>query len=108
MRILMALALALSAGAQGGDEAAKAWRRYYQEDIKKPFFSHDAAGRYDAQRPGATAAHFQQPKGERIFRVFVVGGSIAQRYMSFPGNLGDMLPAALDGVPVEVVGCGMG
>lgn len=105
--VLSAFALAPGAAAQGGADAAKAWEQYYLEDVKKPFFSHDGRGRYDAQRPGASPARFRQPKRERTLRVFVVGGSIAQRHMSFPDHLGERLRRALGG-RVEVLGCGMG
>lgn len=100
--VLLCALLAPSAAAQEGS------RKYFYEDIFTPFFEKDAAGtKYTAVRPSAAEGFFAVKKPKDGYRVFVLGGSIAFRYMTGSGHLGDALKAALPGKTVEVLGCGM-
>ena len=88
-------------------------RRYYYEDIFLPFFKKDSVtGLYQENRPGATRGSFAMPKPKGVFRVFVIGGSIAQRYMSYDSedfpDLLKTLRSALPSETIETLDCGMG
>lgn len=89
-------------------QAQRDGRTYYYEDILTPFFAEVRPGVMAARRPGATPSEFQVPKPKGMFRVFVIGGSIAQRYTGKDGSLEKALRAALPYRPVEVLDCGMG
>lgn len=83
-------------------------RKYFYEDILLPFFALDrTAGVYRPQRPDSGAAPFAAEKPLGTFRVFVVGGSIADEFMENPHGLDEALAAALPGLKVEVVNTGM-
>lgn len=103
MKLLLLFALAAAAM----DDGAQA-RRYFYEDILTPFFRPDPldATFMKAARPGSTAEPFQMPKPEGVYRIFILGGSIAQ---GFPGDtLQRSLQEAFDGKAVEAINCGMG
>jgi hypothetical protein len=101
--LFLTAALGAPVRAQGQQD-----RLYFYEDVLTPFFARDdAAGVYRARRPGASAASFPIAKSPDAFRVFVIGGSIAQRYMSEHDHLGESLREALPTRRVEVIGCGM-
>lgn len=102
---LLLLALLLPAPFARADDAD---RRYYYEDIFAPFFTLDAGGKeYTATRPGAGRGSFPAQKAPDAFRVFVLGGSIAGRYMSGPHNLQEGFQKALPARRVEVLNAGM-
>lgn len=83
-------------------------RKYFYEDIFEPFFTKDEkAGEYRATRPGAWDSRFATQKKPGTFRVFVLGGSIAQRYMSGQDNLGETLRKVLPKMRLEALNCGM-
>lgn len=84
-------------------------RRYFYEDIFTPFFVLDArAGRYKTARPGADdKAGFFERKPAGGVRVFVLGGSIAARFMAGPHPLGESLKEVLPSREVEAVPAGM-
>ncbi|UPT75778.1 MAG: hypothetical protein M0D55_08960 [Elusimicrobiota bacterium] len=75
-RVLLAATLALFATSARADSRAQ---KYYYEDIASPFFAPDPArpGWMKAQRPGSKDGSFRKEKPPGVFRVFVLGGSIA-------------------------------
>lgn len=89
----------------------EAGRRYFYEDVHRPFFAPDPArpGFYCASRPNAAPGSFAMPKPAGTFRVFVIGGSIARLFMSEEArrSLPAALQAALPARRVEVLDCGM-
>lgn len=102
------LLLALLLPASFARSADDSDRRYYYEDIFTPFFTLDASGdRYTAARPGAAPGSFPAKKSPDAFRVFVLGGSIARRYMSGPHSLLEGFRAALPTRRSEVLNAGM-
>ncbi len=98
--------LAALAGAAAAQEGQS--RAYYYEQIFEPFFTLKGS-EYVATRPGAKPGRFSARKPADGLRVFVLGGSIAQRYMSpgHGGDLADLLPAVLPGRKIEALNCGM-
>lgn len=97
-------ALAAPAPAQMDQE-----RKYFYEDIFEPFFTKDEkAGEYRATRPGASGEVFPLKKKTGTFRAFVIGGSIAQKYMSGPDSLEQALTEGLPDMRIETLNCGMG
>jgi tetratricopeptide (TPR) repeat protein len=101
-------------------------RKYYYEDIFVPFFARDdARGVYRSQRPqlDVPPSRFAISKSSGTLRVFGIGGSIAQIYLSqsIPpsmrpeakrlnlsvDSLRDDLAAALSPTRVELLNCGM-
>jgi hypothetical protein len=80
-------------------------RKYFYEDIFRPFFTRKGAG-YEATRPGAISGRFRAEKPAGGFRVFILGGSIAGTYG--PDSLPEALSRALPGRTIEVLNCGMG
>ncbi|MBI3552094.1 MAG: hypothetical protein HY077_06215 [Elusimicrobia bacterium] len=96
----------------GAAATADAWsRRYYCEDIWRPFFvaDPDRPGWLRSDRPGAFASSFPAVKARGTFRVFVLGGSIAKllHEEQGPGDLGAALQEALPSLSVETLNCGM-
>ena len=93
------------------DEPAARAQAYFYEDIYLPYFRVDAAkGVYVAQRPGSSAQPFPVAKSSDTFRVFIVGGSIAEKFggggrvPALQVELERLLPRRR----IEVVNCGMG
>mgnify|MGYP001569690847 FL=1 len=104
-RSLLAFALFLPCAARA--ESSRA-RRYYHEEIHQPFFRLDASsGAYVSQRPGALPSSFSARKGTATFRVCVLGGSIAYKYLQGSRSIEPALRRALPGRKVEVLKCGM-
>ncbi len=102
------LILLLLAGSAAPVAAADIQRKYFYEDIHAPFFVKDErAGLYRPQRAGASAEPFPIRKAPGTLRVFVLGGSIAGRYMEGRNSLGPILRELLPGRPIEAVNCGM-
>ena len=109
--LLTSLLVAMASFSPGAASAQPS-RKYFYEDIFTPFFARDdAAGVYRGQRPGssliAEQSQFPIRKIPGTFRVFVIGGSIAGRYMSGPDNLGAVLKQVLPTKRIEVISCGM-
>jgi tetratricopeptide (TPR) repeat protein len=96
------LTAALAAPSWSGEQQALR----YVEQTAQPFFADDGAGGLRSAREGAATATFLRRKRPGVFRAFVVGGSIAARYMSERSRLGRDLAGFVEN-PVEAVGCGM-
>lgn len=85
--------------------AAQDYRKYYYEDIFQPFFVQErSSGEYRSTRSRATPSRFPAVKKPGTFRVFVVGGSIAQGHSALKPALSRALPDAR----VDFLNCGMG
>lgn len=108
MWLLLASMSALQPAAARADSRAQ---KYYYEAITEPFFIPDAArpGWYRSQREGGEKSSFPAVKAPGTFRVFVLGGSIAQllAIKRGKGALDDALREALPSLKVEVLNCGM-
>jgi tetratricopeptide (TPR) repeat protein len=104
---LAATAALLSAPALADSLAQK----YYYEDITQPFFAPDPArpGWYRSQRPASIESSFPAVKAPGTFRVFVLGGSIAELLHAGNGRgeFGRSLAAVLPSLKVETLNCGM-
>ncbi|HAM36508.1 MAG TPA: hypothetical protein DEB40_14565 [Elusimicrobia bacterium] len=90
--------------------------QYFYSDIFTPFFSAEpaAGGKtlFKTRRPGSAAGQeFVEPKPENTTRVFVVGGSIANVFLSVRREpevrLDRVLARAFPGRSFEVIDCGM-
>lgn len=85
--------------------------RYRFIDIHKPFFekTRGAGGAlvHVPKRPGSSAPSFPATKAPRTKRVFIVGGSVAQRLDSDPYPFRKLAAPYLPGWKLEVVDCGM-
>lgn len=87
---------------------------YLYSQIRTPFFE-KRGDRYVASRPGAPEGSFSAEKPKDVFRVFTVGGSIANVFMCGDWGFGPEHPTRLDrilrdafGVKAEALNCGMG
>jgi len=104
----VAFILSLLIAASGAFCQEDSARQYYYEAVFTPFFVKDAAhGVYRASRKGATPGSFLVQKPADGFRVFVLGGSIAQGYNK-KYALGDALSRVLPSRKIEFLNCGMG
>jgi tetratricopeptide (TPR) repeat protein len=108
MKRLLLAALAFAPAASRAD----AWeRKYYYEDITRPFFVPDAArpGRLRSGRPGAYDLSFPAAKPAGALRVFLVGGAVAKLLHSERASedFGRALRSVLPSREVEVLNCGM-
>ena len=104
----LAAALLASWAAAAGAPHGRADRAYYYEQIFQPFFQR-RGDEYRSSRPGSSPGSFAAVKAANGLRVFVIGGSIANRYMSSPdgGDLGRALALVLPSRRVEALNCGM-
>ena len=86
--------------------------KYYFEDIYKDMFRKEQVdGRwvYRTARERAPKQEFPAIKPENVFRVFVIGGSVAMPFSDHAKTrLGEFLTSAVTGKKFEIVGCGMG
>ncbi|MFH2203849.1 MAG: tetratricopeptide repeat protein [Elusimicrobiota bacterium] len=104
--LLGALLFHAGCGAPSGTDADGF--AYFYLDVHRPFFV--GTTEYSTRRPlGREPQRFAAVKPADIFRVFIVGGSVAQLY-----DIGDARPslrealtAALPGKKIEVINCGM-